>query len=1305
MTNNGLKILAIDDNADNLLTLKAVIRDALPGAIVISALSGAQGLVLAQAEDPDVILLDIVMPGMDGFAVCRALKADPRTQHIPVVFLTALRADRESRLKALEAGGEGFLGKPLDAVELTAQIRVMAKIKAANVRARQEQTRLTALVAERTAALERELTTRRHIEAAEQRHSALLQGIYRAAPIGIGMAVNRVIQEANEALCRMTGYTRAELLDQSARMLYPTDEDYEFVGREKYRQIAERGSGSVETRWRRKDGTVLDILLSSTALDPTDWTAGVVFTALDITEQKLATEALRHREELTRRQNEVLLRLMQHGVLFQGDLAAALAEITEASAEIIGTERVSIWRYSENYSTIHCIELYELSKRRHSAGEELGSADFPTYMACHRRGEIIAATDVRTDPRTREIPAAYWDAHDIYSLVDAPVWLHDRMGGLISFEQVGAPRTWSPEDERFCTTIATFVSLCFEAAERTQAEKSLRESEERYRQLVEMSPDGIGMITLDGRLLLANRQVAALFGYDDPAEMRDVSLLDWFAPEERERARERFFSFLHTGFAREAEYLLVRRNGERFYGAISATVLRDANGVPYAAIGLVRDITERVQTEQKLQRQSQLQNLLLKLSAEFINLPLDRIDAAIQNALQEMGTFVAADRAYVFDYDFRANIAINTFEWCAPGITPQIEALQAVPLEGIPEWTSPHLRGEDLIIPDVSTLPPGPLREILEPQEIKSLVTLPMIGKEGLIGFAGFDSVRCHRIYNEDELMLLRIFCQMLVNVTERKRAEEAAILRARQQALVAELGQLALSTTNLQTLFDAAVTRLAETLGVEYCKVLELLPDGQTLRLVAGVGWQPGLVGSATVSADLNSQAGYTLAVNEPVIVEDLRTETRFSGPALLREHGVVSGMSTIIAGMDHSFGVLGVHTRRHRVFSADDVHCLQAVANILAEAIQRERVRQALVTERALLRTMVDHLPTSVYVKDLEGRKTLANQVCLSHMGVSSEAEALGKTDFEVYPPELAAAFAADDHFVLSTGQPIFNREERITRSDGTLGWQFTSKVPLHDSNGRIIGLVGIGYDITERRQMEDQLRQTLADLQRANADLERFAYVASHDLQEPLRMIASYAQLLEQRYRGRLDADADEFLAFIVEGASRMQQLIFDLLAYSRLGATRPASQSTDASISCQLALINLQDAIAQAQATIICDPLPTVKAEPTQLTLLFQHLIANAIKFRGPEPPIVHVSAVADSSSSFVFSVRDNGIGIEPQYFERIFVIFQRLHKRREYPGNGIGLALCKRIVELHGGRIWVESTPGQGSTFFFTLPAA
>jgi PAS domain S-box-containing protein len=243
----------------------------------------------------------------------------------------------------------------------------------------------------------------------------------------------------------------------------------------------------------------------------------------------------------------------------------------------------------------------------------------------------------------------------------------------------------------------------------------------------------------------------------------------------------------------------------------------------------------------------------------------------------------------------------------------------------------------------------------------------------------------------------------------------------------------------------------------------------------------------------------------------------------------------------------------------------------------------------------------------------------------------------------------------------------------------------------------------DITERKKFSEQLVMTVAELKRSNDELQQFAYVASHDLQEPLRMVASYTQLLAKRYKGQLDADADEFIGYATDGCNRMQGLIQDLLAYSRAGTNGKALSEVSSENALKEALNDLQSLIAESGAVVTHDELPAITSDKSQLTLIFQNLVGNAIKYHGREAPLVHVSATRNGGNEWTFSVRDNGLGIDPQYFERIFVLFQRLHGREEFKGTGIGLAVCKKIVERLGGRIWVESQPNQGSIFSFTMP--
>jgi len=264
-------------------------------------------------------------------------------------------------------------------------------------------------------------------------------------------------------------------------------------------------------------------------------------------------------------------------------------------------------------------------------------------------------------------------------------------------------------------------------------------------------------------------------------------------------------------------------------------------------------------------------------------------------------------------------------------------------------------------------------------------------------------------------------------------------------------------------------------------------------------------------------------------------------------------------------------------------------------------------------------------------------------------------------------------------------------------------TQWVPIRARDGRVDGALAIGTDVTERRKAEAELAATARELARSNAELEQFAYVASHDLQEPLRMVRSYVELLQRRYGEKLDSDADEFIGFAVDGARRMQVLISDLLIYARVNSKGKPLVPTDTDRALELALENLQMKIRESKARVSRQPLPRVIGDESQLVQLFQNLVSNGVKFRRGAPRVA-ISAATEGDLVH-FSVSDNGIGIEPQYSERIFVLFQRLHTRTEYPGTGIGLALCKKIVERHGGRIWFDSRPGRGSTFQFTLPVA
>ena len=503
--------------------------------------------------------------------------------------------------------------------------------------------------------------------------------------------------------------------------------------------------------------------------------------------------------------------------------------------------------------------------------------------------------------------------------------------------------------------------------------------------------------------------------------------------------------------------------------------------------------------------------------------------------------------------------------------------------------------------------------------------------------------------------------------------------------------------------------------------------------------------------------------------------------------------------------------------------------ISGVSIDITERIKAENELRESRQMLQSVLDSIPVRVFWKDHGSVYLGCNQLFAADAGLKSPEEIIGKTDFELSWDAQAELYRADDREVIETGEPRLNYEEPQTWADGTRLVLRTSKVPLRDINGEIIGVLGtyediteqkrvqealneseqrfrdffekaaIGFhifgpdrtiidinefelsllgltraeivgkknwanliipeqrdrfekhwqdikekgevrnleytlvhkqgrrihvllnassrfddrgnlistrgsvlDITYRKDAEQQLRHTVEELQRSNAELQRFAYIASHDLQEPLRTITSYVQLLRNRYQGQLDSDADDFINFVVDGSKTMRNLIEDLLTYSRLWQPGRRPMKVDCNRIVEMVKHNLASSIDESGAEISCGPMPEVMSDESRLVQVFQNLVSNAIKFRSDKPPRIHIAAQR-LEQAWKFSVKDNGLGINPAYAERIFEAFQRLHSRSKYAGTGIGLAVCRKIVEEYGGRIGVESEPGKGATFYFTLP--
>ena len=362
----------------------------------------------------------------------------------------------------------------------------------------------------------------------------------------------------------------------------------------------------------------------------------------------------------------------------------------------------------------------------------------------------------------------------------------------------------------------------------------------------------------------------------------------------------------------------------------------------------------------------------------------------------------------------------------------------------------------------------------------------------------------------------------------------------------------------------------------------------------------------------------------------------------------------------------------------------------------------KQALTISNELFQGLFESAPDAVIVVNREGKIVRVNALVRKMFGydrgdlIHQPIEVLIPQRFKGRHVEHRLGYVASPRVrPMGTGLDLYAK-----RKDGTEFPVDITLGPLRTNDGEVV--LCTVRDITERKKTEAALARHAQELARSNAELEQFAYVASHDLQEPLRMISSFTQLIERRYRDKLDNDANDFINYAVNGANKLQTMINDLLEFSRVGTRGKSFEATDTHSALGQAMANLGAVIEESGAVITNDELPTVVADSAQLVRLFQNLIGNAMKFRSEHQPLIHISA-KEKPSEWQFSVRDNGIGIASEYHKRIFVIFQRLSGKEEHGGTGIGLAICKRIVERHGGKIWVESGDGKGSTFYFTIP--
>ena len=786
-----------------------------------------------------------------------------------------------------------------------------------------------------------------------------------------------------------------------------------------------------------------------------------------------------------------------------------------------------------------------------------------------------------------------------------------------------------------------YMAIRADISERKRAE----EVHERLAAVVESSEDAIISKSLEGTIQTWNRGAERVFGYSS-SEAVGKPMLMLMLPERMNEEIDILACIRHGESVERFETVRVRKDGSKIDVSATISPIRDSSGAIVGASTIARDITERKRAEQAMQESLATKEGALKQLAEH--------------------KFALDQHAIVATTDIQGTITYVNEKFCAISKYSKEELID----QNHRILNSGH-HPKEFFHQMYHTIANGQVwrGEICNRAKDGSIYWVDTT----IVPFAGEDG-KPHQ------------YVAIRADVTERRRAADALALQAEELAC----SRQALETQKIVLLSEA-----------RYRGLLEAAPDAM---VVVNSGGEIVLL-----NVQAEKQFGYS---RDELIGQMIKNIVPQGFAELLTANGTRSaaeeqrqqmGTGIELSGRRQDGSEFPIEIKLSPLESAEGIQVTAAIRDISVRKDAEKRLVQMareLSLKHQLLDSVVEGTTDPIYVRDLENRFTLANSACSKLFGRSVN-QMVGKTMRELLPNDSYYAVAKSDQEVVCSGET--RTVEETAEIDGIIRTFLTTKGPYRDADQKTIGTIGIARDITERKTSEEHQAKTVGELKRSNDELQQFASVASHDLQEPLRMVASYTQLLGRRYEGRLDSDADEFIAFAVDGCNRMQRLIRDLLAYSRAGTNGNALRKISVEAALKEALTSLRAAIEQSGAIVTHDSLPAIKTDETQLAQVFQNLVGNAIKYQGAAVPLVHVSASKTLANEWVFSVRDNGLGIEPQYFERIFILFQRLHGREEFEGTGIGLAICKKIVERLGGRIWVESQPEKGSTFYFALP--
>ncbi|HEV2426451.1 MAG TPA: PAS domain S-box protein [Terriglobia bacterium] len=1166
----------------------------------------------------------------------------------------------------------------------------------------------------------RDISLRKLAEEEYRSAQERLNGLYSCSLDAMGYAaLDGTLLDVNEAFLKLTGYSREELIARKKHQDLTPPEYAEHETELLNRLIATGEPQEYEKECARKDGSRAAVLMAAFAVKGKDGRPSGVGTVIkDVTERKKA-------EALRAGQSRVLEMIATNVPL--GEMLSCLAEVIESQCP--GMLCSVLLLDSAGQRLLHgaapslppgCVQALD--------GLQIG----PQAGCCGAaawRGEPVIVRDIQEDPLCadyRSLAAQY----GLRACWSTPIKSHEGkvVGTFATYYREA--RVPGPSEIQLIDIATRLAGI---GIERKRAEEALRESEERFSKAFRASPAAVTISTLiDGRYLDVNASFQKLLGYSRE-ELLGQSAAELVWPAKSDRA-----AFVETlrrhEVVREMEVRLRTKSGETRDVLISAEQLhlRDETCV----LSITQDVTERKRAEEALrrseaelkdaQRVAQVGSWSWSLETGAITWSDELYRIAGLDPSQPPPSYEEFSRFYSPESWQRLRQAVqetirtgDPYELEVERVRPDGDTCwvqvrgtpvrngdgRVVALHGTSQDITERKRHEEALrqseerfskafrlspaAVSISTLREGRYLDINESctrilgytrEELVGRRAPDMIWERPEDRVAFVERLREQKFVREmearlrtklgetrDVLLSAELIqiggeeCILIItdDVTERKRSEETLRQLSLQKQLILSSAGEGIFGLNLQG------------------RVMFINPAGARM-----LGWEPlELIGRIQHERVHHSHADGTPYAQEecPIYAAFRDGEVRrLDTEVFWRKDGTSFPVEYISTPIREGGQVVGA------VVTFRDI-------------TERQKAEEALRSSEVRFRRVFSSAPLPMWLWDTDTWRFLeVNESATAHYGYSRE-EFLAMQVTDILPPQEAERMKSD-YQRRTDGRYLVETRQRV--KDGSfIDVHLTSE--LVELGGRRVRLV-VAEDISERKRAEEALHQRTMELERSNADLEQFAYVASHDLQEPLRMVASFTQLLADRYGTQLDDEAREFIGFALEGATRMQALIGGLLSFARVKTRAKELQPMDCQAAFQRTLGSFRVTLQETGAEVSAEGLPTVLADQSQIEQLFQNLIGNALKFRSQDTPRIRISAQRNGKE-WIFSVSDNGIGIDPRYRERIFAIFQRLHSRNEYPGTGIGLAICKKIVERHGGRIWVESEAGHGATFHFTLP--